>query len=150
MVIGGHNVKDVSDFWKWERMPLLDQHGKPILNKNGKVRLKKALEPKQGFDLMLPNRNGKCWLGNCDGCFLKSESSRFGLAREYPDRAKWWEDQEEWAKGLSTMRGQGWKFNIDSARKEYRELNEKQGDFFEEQRMKGNDLLCQAEGGECM
>lgn len=44
----------------------------------------------QPFDLALPNINGKTPLGNCDGCFLKSEASRAFLARYYPDRAEWW------------------------------------------------------------
>jgi len=35
----------------------------------------------QPFDLKLPNVNGSCWLGNCDGCFLKSESTLAHLAR---------------------------------------------------------------------
>ncbi|MCP4206096.1 MAG: phosphoadenosine phosphosulfate reductase family protein, partial [Shimia sp.] len=36
---------------------------------------------RQPFDLALPNINGKCWLGNCDGCFLKSEANLSALAR---------------------------------------------------------------------
>lgn len=49
---------------------------------------------KQPFDLRLPNINGKTPLGNCDGCFLKSEKNRAHLARYYPERAKWWADIE--------------------------------------------------------
>lgn len=48
----------------------------------------------QAFDLGLPNVKGKCWLGNCDGCFLKSEANVAALAREFPDRAAWWESRE--------------------------------------------------------
>ena len=44
----------------------------------------------QDFDLRLPNINGKTPLGNCDGCFLKSEANRAFLARYYPQRAAWW------------------------------------------------------------
>jgi 3'-phosphoadenosine 5'-phosphosulfate sulfotransferase (PAPS reductase)/FAD synthetase len=51
---------------------------------------------RQPFDLQLPNVGGNCWLGNCDGCFLKSEANVAALAREYPDRASWWEQQERW------------------------------------------------------
>lgn len=49
---------------------------------------------RQPFDLRLPNIKGNCWLGNCDGCFLKSEANVAALAREHPDRAAWWEEQE--------------------------------------------------------
>lgn len=48
----------------------------------------------QPFDLRLPNVNGSCWLGNCDGCFLKSEANVAALAREYPERHAWWENME--------------------------------------------------------
>ena len=48
----------------------------------------------QPFDLELPNVGGNCWLGNCDGCMLKSEANVASLAREYPQRAAWWEAQE--------------------------------------------------------
>lgn len=44
----------------------------------------------QNFDLNLPNINGKTPLGNCDGCFLKSEANRAFLVRYYPHRAAWW------------------------------------------------------------
>ena len=49
---------------------------------------------RQPFDLDLPNVDGNCWLGNCDGCFLKSEANVAALARDYPDRHAWWEEQE--------------------------------------------------------
>lgn len=49
----------------------------------------------QPFDLRLPNINGNCWLGNCDGCFLKSEANLSALARDYPNRHWWWEKCEE-------------------------------------------------------
>ncbi|WP_238368801.1 phosphoadenosine phosphosulfate reductase family protein [Mesobacterium pallidum] len=50
---------------------------------------------RQPFDLQLPNVNGNCWLGNCDGCFLKSEANLTALARDYPERHDWWERHEE-------------------------------------------------------
>jgi 3'-phosphoadenosine 5'-phosphosulfate sulfotransferase (PAPS reductase)/FAD synthetase len=48
----------------------------------------------QPFDLNLPTVSGKTPLGNCDGCFLKSEKARTFLARYYPDRARWWAEME--------------------------------------------------------
>jgi 3'-phosphoadenosine 5'-phosphosulfate sulfotransferase (PAPS reductase)/FAD synthetase len=45
----------------------------------------------QPFTLNLPDKPaGKTPLGNCDGCFLKSERSRAYLARYHPERAAWW------------------------------------------------------------
>ena len=38
------------------------------------------------FDLRLQNVGGKTPLGNCDGCFLKSEANLAALARDHPDR----------------------------------------------------------------
>jgi 3'-phosphoadenosine 5'-phosphosulfate sulfotransferase (PAPS reductase)/FAD synthetase len=49
---------------------------------------------KQSFDLTLPTFNGKTALGNCDGCFLKSEKNRAWLARYMPNRAQWWANIE--------------------------------------------------------
>lgn len=46
------------------------------------------------FDLRLQNIGGRTPLGNCDGCFLKSEANRAALAREYPERFAWWVDIE--------------------------------------------------------
>ncbi|MBL9048478.1 MAG: phosphoadenosine phosphosulfate reductase family protein [Tabrizicola sp.] len=48
----------------------------------------------QPFDLRLPNVGGNCWLGNCDGCFLKSEAHVAAFARDFPARAAWWERME--------------------------------------------------------
>lgn len=46
------------------------------------------------FDLRLDAVNGNSALGNCDGCFLKSERTLAMLARDYPERHEWWERQE--------------------------------------------------------
>lgn len=46
------------------------------------------------FDLRLANINGRTPLGNCDGCFLKSEANRAHLAREHPERFAWWVEME--------------------------------------------------------
>jgi len=50
----------------------------------------------QPFDLRLPNVKGNCWLGNCDGCFLKAESSVAALHRDFSERGLWWEHLEAW------------------------------------------------------
>ncbi len=44
----------------------------------------------QPFDLALPNHDGITPLGNCDLCFLKSESTLRGIIRDRPDLAGWW------------------------------------------------------------
>ena len=54
-----------------------------------------AFWSRQPFDLKLRNINGVTPQGNCDGCFLKSESKRAALIRDYPDRAAWWEKAEK-------------------------------------------------------
>lgn len=48
----------------------------------------------QPFDLGLDVVRGNSALGNCDGCFLKSEATLAMLARDYPERHKWWEEME--------------------------------------------------------
>lgn len=98
---------------------------------------------KQAFDLRLPNINGSTWLGNCDGCFLKSEANLAALAREMPERHEWWERMEGLAKSLSTGNGDTWRPNY--TRKELREYVERQGDWI----FDTEDALCQANGGEC-
>lgn len=104
----------------------------------------------QPFDLRLPNVRGNCWLGNCDGCFLKSEASIAALAREFPERAAWWEEMEALATSLSKAKGmtpvRGAWFSKRYTRAELRRVIESQGDWiFDDQH-----FLCQAEGGECM
>lgn len=101
----------------------------------------------QPFDLRLPNVNGSCWLGNCDGCFLKSEANLSALARDYPDRHEWWEKCEQLATaisragGMTPSRGAFWSKRYQ--RRELRELMERVPDMLE----KG--MLCQADDGEC-
>lgn len=53
----------------------------------------------QPFDLRLPNLGGKTPLGNCDLCFLKSAANLQGIAREFPERAAWWVEQERLMRG---------------------------------------------------
>lgn len=47
------------------------------------------------FDLNLDNIKGKTPLGNCDGCFLKSERNLAHLCKHYPDKAEWWDKMEK-------------------------------------------------------
>ncbi|MDF2140825.1 phosphoadenosine phosphosulfate reductase family protein [Paenirhodobacter sp. CAU 1674] len=103
-----------------------------------------AFWTRQPFDLRLPNVRGNCWLGNCDGCFLKSEANIAALAREYPDRAVWWEDMEAIASELTS--GTGGKWSKRYSRREMREYMERQGDWA----LSTDGALCQADGGECM
>lgn len=58
----------------------------------------------QPFDLRLPAQRGRTPLGNCDGCFLKSERNRAHLARYFPERAAWWARME--AEVSAVARGQ--------------------------------------------
>lgn len=98
---------------------------------------------RQDFDLKLPNLNGQCWLGNCDGCFLKSEASIASLAREYPERAKWWEDMESMTSNLTSGSAAHWSKRY--TRKSVRAFVEKQGDWIFDDK----EYLCQKDEGEC-
>jgi 3'-phosphoadenosine 5'-phosphosulfate sulfotransferase (PAPS reductase)/FAD synthetase len=104
----------------------------------------------QPFDLQLPNVGGNCWLGNCDGCFLKSEVHIASLAREYPDRAAWWESAERRIGALETSKGRprdNAQFSKRYSRAEMRDFMDRQGDAFDKLVKVG--ALCQASGGEC-
>ena len=83
-------------------------------------------------------------LGNCDGCFLKSEATLAGLARDYPERHKWWADQEAKASSLTKSPG-GARFRSGFTRDELGSFVERQGDWIFE----NDDVLCQADHGEC-
>lgn len=92
---------------------------------------------RQDFDLRLQNINGVTPMGNCDGCFKKSEWKRSVLARDYPDRASWWAAME--AKHGTAFRDvEPWSRTIDFV--------ERQGDWI----FDTEDALCQADGGECL
>ena len=91
----------------------------------------------QSFDLRLPSIDGKTPMGNCDGCFLKSERFIAALAREMPDRAAWWERMED---------EQGRSFNKRYTRKATRRFVTAQGDWI----FDDASALCQAGGGECV
>jgi len=98
---------------------------------------------RQIFDLRLPNIGGKCWLGNCDGCFLKSEANIAALARDFPERAAWWEGMERLASLLTSGTAAYWSKRY--TRKELREFMERQGDWA----LSTEGALCQANDGEC-
>lgn len=104
-----------------------------------------AFWERQPFDLCLPNVNGNCWLGNCDGCFLKSEASIAAFTREYPDDALWWELMEALASDLTTGRAAHWSKRY--TRAEMRDFMDRQGDAFDTLVKVG--ALCQASDGEC-
>lgn len=97
---------------------------------------------KQPFDLQLVNIKGKTPLGNCDGCFLKSEANLAALARDYPERHQWWQDMEdmvsEWTLGM------GARFRIEFSRRELRWTVDHQMRLFDVE-----DGFCQKDGGEC-
>lgn len=97
---------------------------------------------RQPFDLRLPNVRGNCWLGNCDGCFLKSEASIAALTREFPYLAAWWERMEN---AVPTARGDTGKFSKRYTRREMREFVEAQGDWI----FDDEAHLCQKDEGEC-
>ncbi len=98
----------------------------------------------QPFDLRLPNVNGSTPLGNCDGCFLKSESNVAALAREYPERHAWWERMEDLASDMTSGSANRWSKRY--ARRGLREFVEAQGDWI----FDTEGALCQADDGECM
>lgn len=97
----------------------------------------------QPFDLRLPNVGGNCWLGNCDGCFLKSEANLAALARDYPERHAWWEQMESIASGLTS--GSAATFSKRYTRAGMRDFIKCQGDM-----AFADGVLCQADGGECV
>jgi 3'-phosphoadenosine 5'-phosphosulfate sulfotransferase (PAPS reductase)/FAD synthetase len=74
--------------------------------------------------------------GNCDGCFLKSESSLAALTRRHPDRAAWWQKQEQ---------DRGNLFRNNYPRSELTSMVERQGDWI----FDTEGYLCQADDGEC-
>lgn len=99
---------------------------------------------RQPFDLRLANINGSTPMGNCDGCFLKSEAHNAMLARDYPDRAEWWERMEEKAQRLTS--GTGGTFSKRYSRSELRSFVERQGSWA----FDTEGALCQADGGDCL
>ena len=68
----------------------------------------KAFWDASPFDLRLQNIKGKTPLGNCDGCFLKSEKNLATLCKTHPERAAWWIKMEQ-KTGASFVKGRYWK-----------------------------------------
>lgn len=98
----------------------------------------------QPFDLRLQNIKGRTPLGNCDGCFLKSEAARAALARDYPERFKWWSDMERLAREMGAPGNQA-QFRETSTYGEVLGFVRRQGDWIFET----EGALCQANDGEC-
>ena len=97
----------------------------------------------QPFDLRLPVVNGNSALGNCDGCFLKSEATLAMIARDYPDRHEWWEQME--AMTAQTAKRGVARFSKRYSRASLREFVQKQGDWI----FDAQGALCQKDDGEC-
>lgn len=55
---------------------------------------------KAEFDLKLPNIDGTTPLGNCDGCFLKSEKTKAYVCKHLSESAEWWAQQEKLIGGV--------------------------------------------------
>ena len=83
LAVAGISSADVGDFWK-----------------------------SQGWDLRLPNMNGKTMHGNCDLCFLKGGKQLLSLIREDPKRATWWMKQETYSADNFVERTNGWSFRF--------------------------------------
>lgn len=99
---------------------------------------------RQPFNLRLPDMDGRTQLGNCDGCFLKSEAARAALARDYPERAQWWADMEALAQSISS-RPNSARFREDGTWQQHMQFVERQGDWI----FDTEGALCQADDGEC-
>lgn len=99
---------------------------------------------RQAFDLRLENVGGRTPLGNCDGCFLKSEANIAALTREHPERAAWWERMEARAREMTS--GTGGTFSKRYSRRELRRYIDRQGDWI----FDDEGALCQADSGECV
>lgn len=105
---------------------------------------------RQPFDLRLPNVKGNCWLGNCDGCFLKSEAHVAAFTRDFPDRATWWEAAEARIGDLESSKGRrkdNAQFSKRYSRAEMRDFMDRQGDNFEA--LVNVGAICQTNDGEC-
>lgn len=100
---------------------------------------------RQPFNLRLPNVNGRTQLGNCDGCFLKSEASLAALARDFPERAEWWARMEALANEISAKDGAGAWFNQHRPMDGLIDMVSRQSDWL----FNDEAYLCQAKEGDC-
>ena len=87
------------------------------------------------FDLELPTIQGKNYLGNCTGCFLKSELDLALLAKTDPEDFRWWMELEK-ASGRTFKNG--WSYSELMAKVESGAV-----------RFDLEGMLCQASGGDC-
>lgn len=99
----------------------------------------------QPFNLRLLNVGGRTPLGNCDGCFLKSEANLAALVRDHPERHAWWERMEAVASDISAKAGDGAVFSPRYSRRELRETVDRSGPGL----FSDEAYLCQADDGEC-
>ena len=109
----------------------------PLIDLGISIREVDAFWRAQPFDLDLPTHNGKTWLGNCDGCFLKSEEHNANIARHYPERHAWWERME---------RETGGTFNKRWSRAELAERVAEAPEWV----FDTEGFFCQASDGECV
>lgn len=116
----------------------------PLLHAGVSKRDVVAFWARQPFDLRLPTVNGRTQLGNCDGCFLKSEASRAALAREYPERFAWWTRMENMC-ATEGWGGKNWTFIYDQSYAALGSFVERQGDWL----FDTEGALCQSNEGEC-
>lgn len=67
----------------------------PLVEMNVTKEMVREFWRKMPFDLELPEIQGKNFLGNCTGCFLKSELDAALLFKHRPEEYAWWENIEE-------------------------------------------------------
>lgn len=97
----------------------------------------------QSFNLKLEDVDGNTPLGNCDGCFLKSEKNLAWVARKYPERAQWWKQQEE---KLKTVAGSASTFNKDTSWDDLIRFVREQPDFIHDLSDEESPLCATAYG----
>jgi 3'-phosphoadenosine 5'-phosphosulfate sulfotransferase (PAPS reductase)/FAD synthetase len=100
---------------------------------------------RQPFNLRLPDVKGRTSLGNCDGCFLKSEAHRAALARDYPERAQWWAEMEALARSISERPDEA-QFREDGTWAAHIDFVNRQRDWI----FSTKGALCQVSDGECV
>jgi hypothetical protein len=83
-------------------------------------------------------------LGNCDGCFLKSEVNVAAFTREFPEDAIWWERMEIFVSWLTNSASAAF-WSKRYTRADMRQYMERQGDWA----LSTEGALCQKDHGEC-
>lgn len=119
-------------------------HWHPLADAGVDKRRVSAFWKRQPFNLRLPDVKGRTSLGNCDGCFLKSEAARAALARDYPERAQWWAEMEALAQSISS-RPDDARFREDGTWAAHIDFVTRQRDWI----FSREGALCQADDGEC-